>query len=94
MQGGWKIAEERFFFEYLRIAGDRTKQECAKDISQALRSKTPPQVEDMYDSVFAFLAKKIQNAEAKSSRQRHKLLVRFYDNYLVRALTAFICEHI
>lgn len=87
----WKVSEERFFYEFLRVAGDSSKEECADSISGILRTKSKEDVVAFYDSAYSFLIKKLKVGAPESNKQRHGLLVKFYDTMVVRLLRTNRC---
>eukprot|EP00890_Picochlorum_soloecismus_P005015 jgi/Picsp_1/5514/NSC_02873-R1_---NA--- len=84
----WKVGEERFFYEFLRIAGSRTAQECFEEISRILRTKSAAQVHNFYFNTLRFLEGKRKKTccNLPVHKQRY-LLVQFYENFVSKKRT-------
>lgn len=85
-KGVWLCSEERFFFEYIRISGDRSQKECCQDIATSLRTKSLSQVLAWYDGVVKQLRDryaKHHNWENVSQLSIHRRMTDFYDTLVV-----------
>ncbi len=75
--------EERFFFEYLRIAGGRTPEECAEAIASPL-GRTPEEVLRFYSQTVDTIFKGQKGSLEGFTQQRtHRILTKFYDTKVV-----------
>ena len=77
--------EERFFYEYLRVAGDRSPLECATDISNTLGTKTPNQILNFYQETVDLIYKDKTSLAKENHRKTHKVLTKFYDTRVAPA---------
>lgn len=75
--------EERFFFEYLRVAGDRSPLDCARDIAGILGSKTPEEILYFYQDTVDLIFKDKPDLAKGNNRRTHKVLTKFYDTRVV-----------
>ncbi|WPT16311.1 hypothetical protein PSENEW3_00004318 [Picochlorum sp. SENEW3] len=80
-KGAWKVSEERYFYEYLRVAGDRSVEDCCRDISSTLGSKTVEQVCAFYQKTFQWLVKGKETC-GMTNRKMHSILIKFYDTFV------------
>ena len=90
----WLRSEERFFYEYLRIAGDRPQADCCQDIATALRTKTPEQVSFWFNKTLKLLKHRMGdqlNLETVSAKRANSLMVGFYDRHVVSAGGTSVC---
>ena len=76
---GFTQQEERFFYEYLRVAGDRSPLECARDISNTLGTKTPDEILSFYQGTVDLIYKDKTGLAKGNHRRTHKILTKFYD---------------
>ena len=71
--------EERFFFEYLRIAGGRTPEECAEAVSAPL-GRTQDEILQFYWQTVDTIFKGQKGAlEGFTHKRIHRILTKFYD---------------
>lgn len=77
--------EERFFFEYLRVAGDRSPLDCARDIASTLGSKSPDQILSFYQYTIDLIYKDKTNLAKANNKKTHKILTKFYDTRVAPA---------
>lgn len=77
--------EERFFYEYLRVAGDRSPSECARDISNTLGTKTPNQILNFYQETVDLIYKDKTSLAKENHRRTHRILTKFYDTRVAPA---------
>jgi hypothetical protein len=71
--------EERFFFEYLRIAGGRTPEECAEAVSAPL-GRTQDEILQFYWQTVDTIFKGQKGAlEGFTHKRMHRILTKFYD---------------
>lgn len=71
--------EERFFYEYLRVAGDRSPRDCACDISGILGSKSVEDIASFYQDTADLIFKDKADRSKIGNRKMHKMLTKFYD---------------
>lgn len=80
-KGAWKVSEERFFYEYLRVAGDRSVEDCCRDISGTLGSKTVEHVLAFYQKTLQWLTKG-KETSGMTNKKMHGILIKFYDTFV------------
>jgi len=72
--------EERYFYEFLRIAGNKTPRQCAEEISAHLGTRTADDVLRFYGQTVEVIFKGQKGAlEGFSDQRTHRILTKFYD---------------
>lgn len=72
--------EERFFFEFLRIAGNRTPAECAQEIAASLETRSQGEILQFYGQTVDTIFKGQKGAlDGFTYQKTHRILTKFYD---------------
>ena len=72
--------EERYFYEFLRIAGNKTPRQCAEEISAHLGTRSADDVLRFYGQTVEIIFKGQKGAlEGFSDQRTHRILTKFYD---------------
>lgn len=82
----WTFSEERYFFEHLRIAFNRSLDECAKDIAHVLRTKSEEDVRKYYSLIVRRIMKYAApdaNLEQYATANIHRSMIFYWDTVLV-----------
>lgn len=87
MQGLWDFSEERYFYEYLRVAPSHNKEQCCFHIAAALDSRDIQTVAHYYESAIENMKHALDGCSIDWNNcppsRLHKALVYHWDKTLV-----------